>query len=244
MSGRDGMYMRDSDAFSWYMEADPLLRSTVVSVVVLDHQPDVDSLFDKVDRACRVTPGFRHKVVQAPMRLANPRWVEDDAFELGFHVRRIAAAAPGRLVDVLDYACQTGMAGFDRERALWEFTLVEGLEGGRAALVLKVHHALTDGIGGMEMAKSLFDLDPDPPQLDPMPPAHAGAPMSRMELVRDALAHNVSRVANFTRGPDTRGSRRCRARLPESGGGARTQLRRGSLHRAHRATNRYDALAA
>ena len=125
-------YIRDSDAFSWYMEDDPMLRSTVASVVVLDRQPDVDRLLERADRACRITPGFRHKVVQAPLRLANPRWVVDEDFDLAFHARRIAAPAPGLLTDVFEYACQTAMAGFDRGRALWEFTLVEGLEGGRA----------------------------------------------------------------------------------------------------------------
>ena len=176
MSTTTDLYMRDSDAFSWYMEADPLLRSTVVSVVLLDGQPDVTRLFDRVERACRTTPGFRHKVVQAPLRIANPRWVVDNDFELGFHLRRIAAPAPGRIGDVFAYACQTGMAGFDRQRALWEFTLVEGLEGGRAALVMKLHHTLTDGVGGMEMAKNLFDLAPDSPELGPMPTASEPSP--------------------------------------------------------------------
>ena len=176
------------------MEADPLLRSTVVSVVVLDGQPDVTCLFDRVERACRTTPGFRHKVVQAPMRIANPRWVVDNDFELGFHLRRIAAPAPGRIGDVFAYACQTGMAGFDRERALWEFTLVEGLEGGRTALVMKLHHALTDGVGGMEMAKNLFDLAPDSPELGPMPQPPSQARLSQPDLVRDALVHNMSRT--------------------------------------------------
>jgi WS/DGAT/MGAT family acyltransferase len=192
-------YMRDSDAFSWYMEADPILRSTVTSVVVLDGQPDVDRLLDRADRASRITPGFRHKVVQAPLRLANPRWVVDEDFDLAFHARRIAAPAPGTLTDVFQYACQTAMAGFDRERALWEFTLVEGLEGGRAALVMKLHHALTDGIGGMEMAKNLFDLEPVAADLGPMPPAPDPEPLSSGALVRDALGHNAKRAAGIAR---------------------------------------------
>ena len=200
MSATTDHYMRDSDAFSWYMEADPLLRSTVVSVVLLDGQPDVTCLFDRVERACRTTPGFRHKVVQAPLRIANPRWVVDNDFELGFHLRRIAAPAPGRIGDVFAYACQTGMAGFDRQRALWEFTLVEGLEGGRTALVMKLHHALTDGVGGMEMAKNLFDLAPDSPELGPMPQPPSQARLSQPDLVRDGLVHNMSRTRGVVGG--------------------------------------------
>jgi WS/DGAT/MGAT family acyltransferase len=176
-----------------------MLRSTVASVVVLDRQPDVDRLLERADRACRITPGFRHKVVQAPLRLANPRWVVDEDFDLAFHARRIAAPAPGSLTDVFEYACQTAMAGFDRERALWEFTLVEGLEGGRAALVMKLHHSLTDGIGGMEMAKNLFDLDPVAADLGPMPPVPDPERLSSGALVRDALSHNVKRAAGIAR---------------------------------------------
>lgn len=192
-------YMREGDAFSWYMEADPLLRSTVVSVVVLDRAVDVKRLFERLDRACRITPGFHHKVVQAPLRLARPRWVVDDNFDLAFHVRRIAAPEPGRLSDVFNYACQTGMAGFDRERALWEFTLVEGLCDGRSALVLKLHHALTDGIGGMEMAKNLLDFGAESPELGPMPPAPIADRMSQAALVREAVAQHATRAVRMTR---------------------------------------------
>ena len=133
------------------------------------------------------------------MRLANPRWVQDEAFELGLHVRRIAAPAPGRLRDVLDYACQTGMSGFDRARALWEFTLIEGLADGRAALVMKVHHALTDGVGGMELATHLFDLEPESEALGPPPLDDPGSQMSSTELVRDALSHEISGAVSLAR---------------------------------------------
>lgn len=193
MNGRDDTYMRDSDAFSWYMERDPLLRSTIVSVVVLDRAPDFERLLARADRATRLAPGFRHKVVEAPMRLANPRWVVDPDFDLTFHVRRVAVPPPGALSQVFDYARQSGMAGFDRERALWEFTVMEGLSGGRAALVLKVHHALTDGIGGMEIAKFFFDLEEDAPDGD-VPEAPVAELISTIELARDAIAHNANRV--------------------------------------------------
>jgi WS/DGAT/MGAT family acyltransferase len=196
---RRDVYMSDSDAFSWYMEADPLLRSTVVSVMVIDGAPDMERLLERADRATRMAPGFRHKVVQAPSRLANPRWVVDPDFDLTFHVRRICAPAPGTLAEVFDYARQTGMAGFDRDRPLWEFTLVEGVEGGRVALVMKLHHALSDGIGGMEMAKYLFDLEADPGAVGPMPDAPSPETFSVLALTLDAMRHNVARVAGFAR---------------------------------------------
>jgi len=192
-------YMSDSDAFSWYMEADPLLRSTIVSIVVLDHAPDPVRLFERIERATRTSPGFRHRVLQAPWRIANPRWAVDRDFSLEFHTRHLGVPAPGTLAQLFEYACQTGMAGFDRDRPLWEFTLVDGLEGGRAAVILKLHHALTDGIGGMEMAKYLFDLEPEPGTLGPMPEAPDAEQWSSADLARDAVCHNLARIAHVPR---------------------------------------------
>ena len=100
---------------------------------------------------------------------------------------------------MFEYACQTAMAGFDRQRPLWEFTLLDGLERGRAALVMKLHHSLTDGIGGMEMAKYLFDFEPRPEPLGPMPDAPVPEQLSSADLVRDALHHNAARAANLRR---------------------------------------------
>jgi len=192
--------MRDSDAFSWYMEADPLLRSTIVSVMVLEREPDAARVLERVERASRLAPGFRKKVVSTPMRWANPRWVTDPDFDLEFHARHIAVPAPGSREQVFEYACQTGMAGFDRQRPLWEFTLVDGLSGGRAALIMKLHHALTDGIGGMEMARYLFDLSTDGDGPESPPPDPHGERLTSVDLARDAIWHNVRRSTDLVRG--------------------------------------------
>ncbi len=193
------VYMRDSDAFSWYMEQDPLLRSTVVSVMLLDSRPDWDRLWDRLERASRLTPGLRHRVVRPPMRLATPRWVVDPDFDLSWHVRRFEAAEPKTLATVLEFARKTGMAGLDRDRPLWEYTFIEGLEGGQTAVVSKLHHALTDGIGGMEMARFLFDTEPDPGDLGPMPDAPVGERLGTADIVRDALTYDWSRLFEFSK---------------------------------------------
>jgi diacylglycerol O-acyltransferase len=215
--------MRNSDAFSWYMEADPLLRSTVVSVLLLDAAPDWDLVTDRLERVTRLAPGFRHRVVEPPLRLATPRWVVDPDFDLTWHVRRFAAAPPRTLRTVLDYAHKTGMAGFDRDRPLWECTFIEGLEDGRVALVLKVHHALTDGVGGMDVARLLFDVRPDPGDLGPLPAAPIGENLSPLDLARDALEHDWSRLLDAARrragsavGDVTRAVRRPRETIAES----------------------------
>lgn len=193
------VHMRASDAFSWYMERDPLLRSTVVVVLIFNRCPDRELLRDKAERASRVVPGLRHRIAEAPLRLAPPRWTVDPDFDLSWHLRNIVVPSPKTLAAVLDVARIAGMAGFDRSRPLWEWTLVEGLEGGRAAVVLKIHHSLTDGIGGMQLAATLFDLEPEAPDPGPMPEAPEPEHLSTRGLVVDALGYRLRRVAGFAR---------------------------------------------
>jgi WS/DGAT/MGAT family acyltransferase len=190
--------MRDTDAFSWYMEKDPLLRSTVVVVAVLEGRPDWALLPERLERATRLVPGFRHKVVLPPLRLAPPRWVVDPDFDLWWHVRRFEAAPPKTLATVLEFARKTGMADFDRDRPLWEFTFIEGLRGDRSAVVMKVHHSLTDGVGGVELARFLFDLEPDPGDLGPMPPAPVAEHLDGVGLARDAIGHRLSQLGELS----------------------------------------------
>lgn len=193
------VHMRDTNAFAWYMEQDPLLRSTVVVVLILDGTPDWDRLTERLERFTRLSPGFRQKVVQPPLRLATPRWVVDPHFELFWHIRRFEAAPPKTLATVLEFARKTGMAGLDRDRPLWEFTFIEELEGGQTAVVMKLHHSLTDGVGGMDIARLLFDVEPDPGDLGPMPEAPIGENLGTVDLVRDALGYGWSRLFDFSR---------------------------------------------
>jgi diacylglycerol O-acyltransferase / wax synthase len=194
---RPGVHMRNTDAFTWRMEQDPLLRSTVVCVLILDGPLDWDRLMDRIDRATRLAPGFRHRVVEPPLRLSTPRWVVDPDFDLSWHVRRFEAAPPRTLASVLEFARKTGMAGFDRDRPLWEYTFIEGLADGRTGLVMKLHHSLTDGVGGMEIARFLFDLGPEPVDLGPMPPAPDGEQVSSADLAVGAVAHDAERLLGF-----------------------------------------------
>jgi len=192
-------HMRESDAFSWYMERDPLLRSTVVTVLVFDRSPDPSLLRDKADRASRLVPGLRHLLVEPPLRLAPPRWEVDPDFDLSWHVRQVEAPAPKTLATVFELARIAGMSGFDRARPMWEWTLVDGLEDGRAAVVLKLHHSLTDGIGGMQLAATLFDLDGEPSEPGSLPDVPEPDHLSPPEVLTDALAYNWGRLTGFAR---------------------------------------------
>lgn len=205
------VFMRDSDAFSWYMERDPELRSTIVATAWLDRVPRWEALVDRIERATRTIPLFRMRLVEPPARLSTPRWVVDDGFDLDWHLRHVDAPAPHTPATVLDIAAIAATTAFDPARPLWEFTLVGNVEGDRAALVMKLHHSLTDGIGGMKLALLLFDTDlaaSARPSRQPLPPAPTGEDAHGLRLVRDSLGHDWARVVHavadeLRRGPAT-----------------------------------------
>jgi diacylglycerol O-acyltransferase len=192
-------HMSQSDAFTWYMERDPLLRSTVVVVMVFDQPPDPARVLARLDRASRIVPGLRHRLVEPPWRVATPLWTVDPDFDLSWHVRRVAAAPPAALAGALDLARTEGMGGFDRARPLWTWTTVEGLEDGRAAGVMKIHHSLTDGIGGVQLVSELMDFAADAPE----PTATATAPVAHVlgaiGVLCDAIAFQAERLGRVTR---------------------------------------------
>ncbi|HEX6311019.1 MAG TPA: wax ester/triacylglycerol synthase family O-acyltransferase [Acidimicrobiia bacterium] len=193
-------FMSDSDGVMWTIERDPSLRSTIVAVAVLDRSPAWLRLLESIDRAARAIPRFRQRVERAPFGLAPPRWVVERDFDLGRHVRRVVAPAPGDFGSVLDVAVESAMAGFDRRRPLWEFTLVDGLEDGRAALVQKLHHSVTDGVGAMRMALMLYDGDREPPERRDVPCPPEPEALTGAALVRDSLRFTAAQAARAAAG--------------------------------------------
>jgi len=179
-------FMRNTDAFALGMEGDARLRSTVVSIVVLDTPPDWDVLVDRLERVARLMPMFRQRVVRS-LPPAPPRWVYDQDFDLRYHLSRVKAPAPGTLATMLEMGRRADMDEFDHSRPMWHVTLVEGLADGGAALLVKLHHALADGIGGVQISQLVFDLEPEPRDLGPLPPV----PPVSDEGHLDALWHTV-----------------------------------------------------
>jgi diacylglycerol O-acyltransferase len=105
---------------------------------------------------------LRQRVVSPPLRLVPPEFADDPGLDLEYHLRRIAVPAPGDMRAVLDVSQQLAEGSLDRSRPLWEFTLIHGLAGGRAALLQKIHHTISDGVGGLKLSMALLDLEPDP----------------------------------------------------------------------------------
>jgi diacylglycerol O-acyltransferase / wax synthase len=191
----NGEFMRASDAFSWYQEADPALRSTIVSIIWLDCSPDFTELRTRLDNASKHIVRFRERVEEPPARLSTPRFVVDEQFDISWHVRRMQAPTAAA---VLEFARAEAMTSFDRVRPLWKCTLVEQVDGDRAALVMKVHHSLTDGQGAMKLAPLLFDLSRIG---EPRPDTVPAPDSTRSRLLTASIAHDaleVTRLAGST----------------------------------------------
>jgi WS/DGAT/MGAT family acyltransferase len=185
--------MSDSDALMWTIEKDPLLRSTITAVSLLDGPVDAARFVDKVERASRVIPRLRQRVVGNPYSMAPPRWEIDPNFDLGYHLRTLHVGGAGSERQVLDLAQWVGMQGFDRARPLWELYLVDGLADGRSALIQKLHHAITDGVGSIQIALTLFDLERDPGDAGPLPDAPEVHVLNPVERLAAGTEHVVQR---------------------------------------------------
>ncbi len=192
-------FMRNSDAFTWAMESDPRLRSTVVTVVVLDRSPDWEEVRNRFDLISRKVPMLRQRVVPSPPP-APPRWEDAPDFDLDFHMRRVTATAPGTFDTVLEMARVAAMEDFDRARPLWQNTLIDGLENDRAAMILKFHHALTDGVGGIQIGMILFDLSEVPEKHGPVGELPEVPPPAWLSGYRDTARYDARLVGSALMG--------------------------------------------
>ena len=164
-------FMSDADALMWAIESDPLLRSTIVTALVLDRAPSWESVIEKLERGVRLIPRMRQRVVEPAFGFGTPAWSDDPFFDLSYHARRVRNPDPTNDRILYEIASTAATEAFDRDRPLWEYTLVEDLPDGKAAFVMKVHHSMTDGVGGIKLLLMLLDLEryPPPPGPDPDP---------------------------------------------------------------------------
>jgi diacylglycerol O-acyltransferase len=144
------------EAIMWRAGRDPALRMTVGAVVLLDHSPGADALEKHVAAAAARTPRLRRRPDTPSAPRARPLWLEDDELDVHHHVRSVAIALGGTR-QLLDLASMFDAMAFDPDHPPWDLTLIEGLENGRAALYLRAHHVLTDGIGGLRLLGALLD---------------------------------------------------------------------------------------
>jgi diacylglycerol O-acyltransferase / wax synthase len=161
--------MSDAEGLMWRLEKDPHLSSTFAAVTVLDRPPSFDRLLTRMERAVHVVERLGQRVQPAPVNLTAPTWVPDSNFDLRYHVRHIALPKPGTMRQLLDLASLIACDPFDRTRPLWQFVVVDGLRGGKSALIEKLHHTITDGEGSVKLSLQFLDFErdaPEPPAID------------------------------------------------------------------------------
>src|SRR5439155_9140351 len=148
----------------------------------------------------RLIPRFRQRVVEPDLGLGVPTWAVDGNFDLSYHLRRQRLPDPGGWRDLLAAAEQLAMTPFDRTRSPWEAVLFEGLEDGRAAYLLKLHHSTSDGMGGIQLLSMLHSRtrahNPDKPQRAAPAPESA----SRVDAAVRQVARDVRAVPGALRG--------------------------------------------
>src|SRR5437764_2359869 len=185
--------MSDAEALMWTIEKDPGLRSSFLQLTLLDKPPDFERFRRRMQRAVKVLPRLGQRVVPPPFRFAPPEWADDPSFDIDFHVRRLAVPPPGTERQLLDLAALIYEDAFDRARPLWQLTIVEGLEGGRAALFAKMHHTITDGVGGVRLSMQFLDIAPDAPDPEDVEEPARSPERAVYDVVSEAVGHNVRR---------------------------------------------------
>jgi len=179
------------ETLTWRVEADPRLRSAFTLVDLLDRAPDWERLLNAHDWGTRMVPRFRQRVIEPALPVGPAMWAVDPNFDLGYHLRRVRLPEPGTIGQLLQLAQQLAMTPFDRARPPWEATLVEGLEDGRSAYILKLHHSATDGLGGIQLLSLLHSPTRDPSPDKPEPAAPAPQTITPMGLLADELVQQV-----------------------------------------------------
>ena len=215
----------------------------VASVMLFEGPaPPYEELLDAIDRRLSLVPRYRQRLAFVPLGQGRPRWVDDPHLNLRYHVRATALPAPGTEDQLRELAGRVFSQQLDRDKPLWEIWLVEGLEGDRFALLAKTHHALVDGISGIDIVSVLFDTSPEPAA----PPATGDrwlpAPLpTGAQLLGEALVERATIpgevVRSVRRSSGRRGASRRTSRPPPSAsarwpGRASTPRRRRSYNQA------------
>ncbi|MCE7885707.1 MAG: wax ester/triacylglycerol synthase family O-acyltransferase, partial [Actinobacteria bacterium ATB1] len=176
----------------------PTTPMHVGSVAVIeDPGLDFEAVCDHIDRRLALVPRFRRKLMWVPYHQGRPVWVDDEHFDVRYHVRHSGLPHPAGERELLTSAARILSTHLDRKRPLWEFWILD-LPDGRKALIQKTHHALIDGISGVDVATVLLDLTPDSPATEPSTWVPASAP-SKPELLRRTLLERAAEPAEIVR---------------------------------------------
>jgi diacylglycerol O-acyltransferase len=188
------------DASFLQLEQGPAHMHVASTTLFEGPAPAYEEFRDHIASRLHLVPRFRQKLRFVPFGQARPVWVDDPHLNLDYHVRHTALPPPGSEEQLRTLAARIFSQRLDRSKPVWEMWLVDGLEGGRFAIVAKTHHALVDGVSGVDITTVLFDLDAEPERAaDPEPWLPRPEP-SGTQLLADAVLERVGSPPAVFRG--------------------------------------------
>jgi diacylglycerol O-acyltransferase len=183
----------------------PTTVGHVGSLIVLDPSTapgrawDLDTVRGVIQARLHLSPIFRQRLVEVPLGLSRPYWVDDPHFDIEFHIRELAIPAPGSDQQLGEQVARIHARALDRQRPLWELYVISGLADGRAAVYSKVHHAAIDGVSGAEILATVLDIRPEPREVaseaQPFVPRELPSPVSLVRRGLTAMAANPAEIA-------------------------------------------------
>src|SRR3954447_8797069 len=181
--------------------------------------PAYEDLLEHIDSRLHLVPKYRKRLAEVPFGQGRPKWVDDDRFDLRYHVRHTALPSPGTEYELQVLAGRVFSQQMRRDRPLWENYLVEGLEGGRFAILSKTHHAMIDGISGLDILSVLFAPEEEATDAAAWTPRPAP---SRASLLAEARVERATQPFEIVRGARAllRGPRQVFERVAETAVGA------------------------
>jgi WS/DGAT/MGAT family acyltransferase len=218
------------DSSFLHLERDSAHMHVAGCMVFEGDAPAYEELVEQISARLHLVPRYRQRLAFVPFNQGRPVWVDDPHFNIGFHVRHTALPSPGGETQLKRLAGRVFSQALDRSRPLWEIWLVEGLSDDRFALLSKTHHALVDGVSGVDIATVLFDTSPDPMPVAPPDHEWIARPMpTGAQLLADALLERATVPAEIVRGvrATLRGPRLVAGRIARALGGVGAMARAG-----------------
>jgi len=185
------------NSFLVYEDTDPHTPMHVASIAIFDAKPllrrdggiDIERIMHQIAARLHKIPRYRQRLAFIPIE-ARPVWVDDERFNLQYHVRHTSLPKPGGIRQLKRMAARVMEQRLDRGKPLWETWIVEGIEGDRIALISKTHHCMIDGVSGSDLFTVLFDPTPETPHEEPVKwvprPLPSGVTLLRNEIIERA----------------------------------------------------------
>jgi diacylglycerol O-acyltransferase len=188
------------DAGFLHQEDDSALMHIGAIAVCEGPPPQLADVLDSVRMRIHLVPRYRQRLHYPPREAGRPYWIDDESFDIEDHIRHTALPSPGNEEELTKLAARIFSQRLDRGRPLWELWIVEGLENDRFALISKTHHALIDGVSGVDLATVLCTLGPEMPEVPDLPPWSPQAEPGNIELVSRSLQSSTREIVGAATG--------------------------------------------